>query len=115
MNNEEILKQIDELQKQRVSLREKDIDLSNQILKLNKQLEPEIVKTGYYTDGENLFCKVYKADEKDIYAHELDVKEYYITEEIYTYHDFTEFIKYHRCPREIYIRALDKVLNHFKN
>ena len=60
MDEQEAVKQIRELQKQRTSLKEQDTVLALKIMELRDVLrEGNIKKECYYTDTYGLFCKVY--------------------------------------------------------
>lgn len=113
MDEQEVLNQIKELQKQRTSLKEQDNHLVVQIMELRDKLSLKSIKKGYYTNND-LFCKVYDIKKDIVLVYELNTNELYITEEIYGYESFKE--TYCReCTKEEYNKALDKIVNYFKN
>lgn len=81
MNNQEIVEQINELRKQQYVLREKEEALACQIIKLRDSLIP-MPKNTYYTNGKELFCKVYNSSCKEICTIEVNTEARYISEEI---------------------------------
>lgn len=59
MNEQEVIKQIRELQKKRTSLKEQDMALVCKIMKLRDELRGGNIEKGYYAGTYGLFCKVY--------------------------------------------------------
>ena len=115
MDEQEVLNQIKELQKQRTSLKEQDIALVNKISELRDKIALGNIKKGYYTDNRGLFCKVCYIEGDTIHIYELDtVKPPCLTEEIYYLETFTK-IYCKECTKEEYDRALDKIINYFKS
>lgn len=113
MDEQEVLKQIRELQNQRTSLKELDNRLVVQIMELRDKLSLKSIKKGYYTNN-GLFCKVYDIKKDAILVYELDTNELYVTEEIYGYKSFIDtYCK--ECTKEEYDNALDKIVKHFKD
>lgn len=113
MNNQEIVEQINELRKQQYILREKEEALDCQIIKLRQGLIP-IPKNGYYTNGKGLFCKVYDSSFEEICMLEINIEDNYISEEIDNPLDFNSIYK-KECSKEEYNKALDTVINYFKD
>lgn len=113
MNNQEIVKQINELRKQQYTLRDKDQALEYQIIKLRDSLIP-VPKNGYYTNGKGLFCKIYNSSNKEICILEINVEDKYIAEEIENLLDFNDIYK-KECSKEEYNKALNTVISHFKD
>ena len=73
MDEQEVIKQIRELQKKRTSLKEQDTVLILKIMELRDVLrEGSIKKECYYTDTYGLFCIVYDIKGGNIYVHELN-------------------------------------------
>ena len=73
MDEQEVVKQIRELQKKRTSLKEQDTVLILKIMELRDVLREGNIKKGcYYTDTYGLFCKVYDIKGGNIYVHELN-------------------------------------------
>lgn len=94
MDKQEVLKQIRELQKQRTSLKEKDMALVCKIMKLRDELRGDSVKKGYYTDTHGLFCKVWDVEGDNIYVYELDtVDPPCLTKETYFWRTFKEIYR----------------------
>lgn len=115
MDEQEVLNQIRELQKQRTSLKEQDMALVCKITKLRDELRGGNVKKGYYTDTHGLFCKVWDIEGDNIYVYELDTTESpYLTKETYYCRTFKETY-YRKCTKEEYDKALDKIVKHFKD
>lgn len=115
MNEQEILNQIGELQKQRTSLKEQDTALVRKINELRNKLEFKNIKKSYYTDNRGIFCKVCDIKDDSIVVHELDtIEPPCITEEFYYLETFTK--TYCReCTKEEYDKALDKIFKYFKD
>ena len=113
MNNQEIVEQINELRKQQYALREKEEALDCQIIELRQSLIP-IPKNGYYTNGKGLFCKVYDSSFEEICMLEINIEDNYISEEIDNPLDFNDIYK-KECSKEEYNKALDTVINYFKD
>lgn len=114
MNNQEIVEQINELRKQQYALREKEEALDCQIIELRDRLLCEIPKNGYYTDGKELFCKVYDSSTKEICILEISIEDGYIVKETYNPIDFKNIYR-RECSKEVYNKALDTIINHFKD
>lgn len=116
MDEQEVLKQIRELQKQRTLLSKQDTDLVCKIMELRDKLrEGSIKKGGYYTDTYGLFCKVHNIGGDNIYVYELNtVDSPYLTKETYFWRTFKETY-YRKCTKEEYDKALDKIVNYFKD
>lgn len=73
MDEQEVVKQIRELQKKRTSLKEQDTVLVLKIMELRDVLrEGNIKKVCYYTDTYGLFCKVYDIKGDNIYVYVLN-------------------------------------------
>ena len=115
MNNQEIFNQIKELQKQRTSLKEQDNHLVVQIIELIDKLRRNGIKKGYYTNNCHLFCRVCDIKGNIILVYELDtIEPPRVTEETYCYETFTNtYCK--ECTKEEYDKAIDKIVNYFKN
>ena len=115
MDEQEIFNQIKELQKQRTSLKEQDNHLVIQIIELRDKLRRDGIKKGYYTNNCNLFCKVCDIKDNIILVYELDtIEPQRVIEETYCYETFTNtYCK--ECTKEEYNKALDKIVNYFKN
>lgn len=114
MDEQEVLNQIRELQKQRTSLKEQDTHLVVQIGELRDKLWLYNIKKGYYTDNYCLFCKVYDIKDNSVLVYELDSAEPCLTKEIYSRAHFKEaYCK--ECTKEEYINALNKVVKYFKD
>nr|DAO29777.1 MAG TPA: hypothetical protein [Bacteriophage sp.] len=116
MDEQEVLNQIKELQKQRTSLKEQDSVLILKIMELRDVLrEGNIKKECYYTDTYGLFCKVYDIKGGNIYVHELNtIDSPCLTKETYYWKTFKETY-YKKCTKEEYDKALDKIINYFKD
>lgn len=114
MSNQEILEQIDELHKQQGLLIKQGKAIENKIKQLQEEITPELSINSYYTDSNGLFCKVYDFSAEEICAIELSIVDYYITEEIYTFKEFKDFYS-KECSKEEYNKALNIVINHFKD
>ena len=70
MDEQEVVKQIRELQKKRTSLKEQDTVLVLKIMELRDVLREGNIKKGcYYTDTYGLFCKVYDIKGDNIYMY----------------------------------------------
>ena len=115
MDEQKILNQIKELQKQRTSLKEQDNLLVVQIIELRDKLRRDGIKKGYYTNNYNLFCRVCDIKDNIILVYELDtIEPLSVTEETYCYETFTNtYCK--ECTKEEYDNALDKIVKHFKD
>lgn len=115
MDEQEVLNQIKELQKQRTSLKEQDTALVCKIMELRDKLRGDNIKKGYYTDNGGLFCKVCNIEGDTIHIYELDtVEPPCLTKETYYWRTFKE--TYHReCTKEEYDKALDKIVKYFKD
>lgn len=116
MDEQEVLNQIRELQKQRTSLKEQDTHLVVQIGELRDKLREGNIKKGcYYTDTYGLFCKVYDIKGDNIYVYELNtIDSPYLTKETYFWRTFKETY-YRKCTKEEYDNALDKIIKYYKN
>ncbi|UVM97046.1 MAG: hypothetical protein [Bacteriophage sp.] len=68
MDEQEVVKQIRELQKKRTSLKEQDTVLILKIMELKDVLREGNINTNTY----GLFCKVYDIKGGNIYVHELN-------------------------------------------
>lgn len=113
MDEQKILNQIRELQKQRTSLKKQDAALVREITELRDKLWLNI-KKGYYTDNYCLFCRVYDTKGDSVLVYELDSAEPCLTKEIYSRAHFKEtYCK--ECTKEEYEDALDKIVKHFKD
>ena len=115
MDEQEIFNQIKELQKQRTSLKEQDNLLAVQIIELIDKLRRDGIKKGYYTNNYNLFCRVCDIKDNIILVYELDtIEPPRVIEETYCYETFTNtYCK--ECTKEEYNKALDKIVNYFKD
>ena len=115
MDEQEIFNQIKELQKQRTSLKEQDNLLAVQIIELIDKLRRDGIKKRYYTNNYNLFCRVCDIKDNIILVYELDtIEPPRVTEETYCYETFTNtYCK--ECTKEEYNKALDKIVNYFKD
>ena len=115
MDEQEIFNQIEELQKQRTSLKKQDNLLAVQIIELIDKLRRDGIKKGYYTNNCNLFCRVCDIKDNIILVYELDtIEPPSVTEETYCYETFTNtYCK--ECTKEEYNNALDKIVKHFKD
>ena len=115
MDEQEVLNQIEELQKQRTSLKKQDTALVSKIMALRDKLWLYNIKKGYYTDNYCLFCRVYDTKGGSVLVYELDTTEPpSVTEETYCYETFTNtYCK--ECTKEEYNNALDKIVNYFKD
>lgn len=116
MDEQEIVKQIRELQKKRTSLKEQDTALVLKIMELRDELREGNIKKGcYYTDTYGLFCKVYDIKGDNIYVYELNtIDSPYLTKETYFWRTFEETY-YRKCTKEEYNNALDKIIKPFKD
>lgn len=112
MDEQEIFKQIRELQKQRTSLKEQDNRLVVQIMELKDKLSLKSIKKGYYTNN-GLFCKVYDIKKDIVLVYELDTNELYVTEKVYGYESSKNTYR-KECTKEEYDNALDEIVKHFK-
>ena len=114
MDEQEVFKQIRELQKQRTSLKKQDAALVREITVLRDKLWLYNIKKGYYTDNYCLFCRVYDIKGDSVLVYELDSAEPCLTKEIYYLKVFKEtYCK--ECTKEEYDNALDKVVKYFKD
>ena len=115
MDEQEVLNQIKELQKQRTSLKEQDTALVNKISELRDKIALKNIKKGYYTDNRGLFCKVRYIEDDSIVVCELDtIEPPCLTEETYYLETFTKtYCK--ECTKEEYDRALDYIIKYYKN
>lgn len=103
MDEQEVLNQIRELQKQRTSLKEQDMALVCKIMGLRDELRGGSIKKGYYTDTHGLFCKVCDIEGDNIY--ELDTTDLpSLTKETYYCRTFKETY-YRKCTKEEYDNA----------
>ena len=75
LDEQKVLNQIKELQKQRISLKEQDNLLAVQIIELRDKLRRNGIKKGYYTNNCNLFCRVCDIKGNIILVYELDTIE----------------------------------------
>lgn len=115
MDEQEVLNQIRELQKQRTSLKEQDMILVCKIMELRDKLRGGNIEKGYYTDSHGLFCKVCGIEGDNIYVYELDtVYPPCLTKETYYCKTFKETY-YRKCTKEEYDNALDKIINYLKS
>lgn len=115
MDEQEVIKQIKELQKKRTSLKEQDTVLILKIMELRDELRSGSIKKGYYTNSQGLFCKVYDIKGDNIYVHELNTIDLpSLTKETYYWKTFKETY-YKKCTKEEYDKALDKIINYFKD
>ena len=115
MDEQEVLNQIKELQKQRTSLKKQDAALAYKINELRDKLEFKNIKKGYYTDNHSLFCRVCSINDDSVLVCELDtIEPPCLTKKIYYCRIFKE--TYCReCTKEEYDNALDKIVKHFKD
>lgn len=115
MDEQEVIKQIKELQKQRTSLKEQDTVLVLKIMELRNELRGGSIKKGYYTNSQGLFCKVCNIEGDNIHVYELDTTDLpSLTKETYYWKTFKETY-YKKCTKEEYDKALDKIINYFKD
>ena len=116
MDEQEVVKQIRELQEQRTLLKKQDTALVCKIMELRDELREGNIKKGcYYTDTYGLFCKVYDIKGDNIYVYELNTMDLpYLTKETYFWRTFKETY-YRKCTKEEYDNALDKIINYFKS
>lgn len=115
MDEQEVIKQIKELQRHRTSLKEQDTVLVLKIMELRDELRGGSIKKGYYTNSQGLFCKVYDIEGDNIYVHELNtIDSPCLTKETYFWRTFKETY-YRKCTKEEYDNALDKIIKHFKD
>lgn len=115
MDEQEVVKQIKELQKKRTSLKEQDTVLILKIMKLRDELRSGSIKKGYYTNSQGLFCKVCNIEGDNIHVYELDTTDLpSLTKETYYWRSFKETY-YRKCTKEEYDKALDKIINYFKD
>ena len=113
MDEQEIFNQIRELQKQRTLLREQDTHLVVQIMELRDKLRYENIKKGYYTNNNDLFCRVYDIKYHNVYVYELDTTELCLTNVMHSQRTFKEtYCK--ECTKEDYNNALNKIVEHYK-
>ena len=91
MDEQEVLKQIKELQNQRTSLKKQDTALICKINELKDKLELKNIKKGYYTDNHGLFGKVCSIKDDSVLVYELDtIEPPCLTEETYYWETFTK-------------------------
>lgn len=116
MDEQEVLRQIRELQNQRTSLKKQDTALVCKIMELRDELRGGNIKEGcYYTNTYGLFCKVCNIEGDNIHVYELDTTDLpSLTKETYYWRSFKETY-YRKCTKEEYDNALDKVVKHFKD
>ena len=115
MNEQEVIKQIRELQKKRTSLKEQDMTLVCKIMKLRDELRGGNIEKGYYANTYGSFCKVYDIKDDNIYVYELDtIDSPCLTKNTYYCRTFKETY-YRKCTKEEYDKALDKIVKHFKD
>ena len=115
MDEQEVITQIKELQKQRTSLKEQDTVLVLKIMELRDELREGNIKKGYYTNSQGLFCKVCNIEGDNIHVYELDTTDLpSLTKETYYWRSFKETY-YRKCTKEEYDKALDKIVNYFKD
>lgn len=116
MDEQEVLNQIKELQKQRTSLKKQDAALVCKIMELRDELrDGNIKKECYYTDTYGLFCKVHDIKGDNIYVYELNtVDSPYLTKETYFRGTFKETY-YRKCTKGEYDNALNKIVKYFKD
>ena len=113
MDEQEVLNQIEELQKQRTSLKKQDAALVYKINELRDKLEFKNIKKGYYTDNHGLFCRVCSIEDDSVLVYELDtIEPPCLTKETYYWRTFKE-TDYRECTKEEYDNALDKIIKHF--
>lgn len=115
MDEQEVIKQIKELQRHRTSLKEQDTVLVLKIMELRDELRSGSIKKGYYTNSQGLFCKVCNIEGDNIHVYELDTTDLpSLTKETYYWRSFKETY-YKNCTKEEYDKALDKIINYFKD
>ena len=116
MDEQEVLNQIKELQKQRTSLKKQDTALVCKIMDLRDELRGGNIKNEcYYTDTHGLFCKVSDIKGANIYVYELNtIESPSLTKETYYWESFKETY-YKKCIKEEYDNTLDKIVKHFKD
>lgn len=114
MDEQEVLNQIRELQKQRTLLSEQDTHLVCKINELRDKLKCESLKKGYYTNNDRLFCRIYGIKEDCVLVYELDTTELCLTKDTYPIKGFREFY-YKECTKEEYDKALDQIVKYFKD
>ena len=116
MDEQEVLKQIRELQNQRTSLKKQDTALVCKIMELRDKLRGSNIKKGYYyTNTYGLFCKVSDVEGDNIHVYELDTTDLpSLTKETYYWRSFKETY-YRKCTKEEYDNALDKIVKYFKD
>ena len=116
MDEQEVLKQIRELQNQRTSLKKQDTALVCKIMDLRDELRGGNIKNGcYYTDTHGLFCRVCSIEDDSVLVCELDTIEYpCLTKKIYYCRIFKETYCI-ECTKEEYDNTLDKIVKHFKD
>ena len=115
MDEQEVLNQIKELQKQRTSLKKQDAALVCKINELRNKLELKNIKKGYYTNNHSLFCRVCNINDDSILVCELDtIESPCLTKKIYYPKVFKEtYCK--ECTKEEYNNTLDKIVKYFKD
>lgn len=115
MDEQEIFNQIKELQKQRTSLKEKDITLVCKINELRDKLELKNIKKGYYTNNNGLFCRVCSINDDSILVYELDtIEPPCLSKRIYYLKIFKETYCI-ECTKKEYDNALDEIVKRFKD
>lgn len=115
MNEQEVLNQIRELQKQRISLKEQDTALLDEINELKDKLASKNIKKGYYTDNHGLYCRILDIEEGIVSVYEIDTFNSCIVEEVYPYYKAFNDTYCRECTKEEYDRALDCIIKHFKD
>lgn len=115
MDEQEVLNQIKELQKQRTSLKKQDAALVYKINELRDKLELKNIKKGYYTNNHSLFCRVCSINDDSVLVRELDtIESPCLTKKIYYPKVFKEtYCK--ECTKKEYNNALDKIVKYFKD
>lgn len=92
MDEQEVLNQIKELQKQRTSLKKQDAALVYKINELRDKLEFKNIKKSYYTNNHGLFCRVCSIENDSVLVYELDtIEPLYLTKKFI----IVEFLKRH--------------------
>lgn len=114
MDEQEIFNQIKELQKQRISLKEKDVTLVCKINELRDKLELKNIKKGYYTDNNGLFCRVCNINDDSVLVYELDtIESPCLSKRIYYPKIFKETYCT-ECTKKEYDNILDKIVKQFR-
>ena len=84
-------------------------------MELRDELRSGSIKKGYYTNSQGLFCKVCNIEGDNIHVYELDTTDLpSLTKETYYWRSFKETY-YKNCTKEEYDKALDKIINYFKD